>query len=237
MKLKDAEIKKKEEAARRRDDEAKRERDRVQAEFESRLRDKDRAMEDAMKAKQDEIDRLQKLAKRSETVEGDKEIVDAADKAEDRLTAKIAAKTKKPATKKTESSSTEAEAATDLDDEENEDSAPRAPRSLGVKMPLYKTGADIEVFVDRFEEFLQIQEIVESKKAKLILSALDDTTYKVATRELTATERKDYATVKAHLLRRFDLLKEKGQRRRILRQMMKKPGQDLASFYTELLGD
>jgi hypothetical protein len=68
------------------------------------------------------------------------------------------------------------------------------------------------------------------------LSAVDDVTFTVLNRELTETEKNNYVTIKCHLLKRFDVLKEKGQRRLILRQSKRKPGQDLNEFYTDLLG-
>ena len=107
--------------------------------------------------------------------------------------------------------------------------------SYRLKMPMYKTGNDIETFVNRFEQFCQAQTVPPAQKANLILNALDDTTFTVVTRELTETERNNYNTVKEHLLKRFDILKEKGQRRLLLRQARTKPGQDLQSFYTEIL--
>ena len=107
--------------------------------------------------------------------------------------------------------------------------------SYRLKMPMYKTGNDIETFVNRFEQFCQAQTVLPAQKANLILNALDDTTFTVVTRELTETERNNYNTVKEHLLTRFDILKEKGQRRLLLRQARRKPGQDLQSFYTEIL--
>ena len=123
----------------------------------------------------------------------------------------------------------------------NNDGSGNNNREIGViasyrlKMPMYKTGNDIETFINRFEQFCQVQTVSHAQKANLVLSALDDTTFTVVNRELTDTERNNYNTVKEHLLKRFDILKEKGQRRLLLRQARRKPGQDLQSFYTEIL--
>ena len=106
----------------------------------------------------------------------------------------------------------------------------------GLKIPIYQSGADIEVFVNRFEHYCETQSISAKQKADIILNALDDVTFTVVNRELSEAEKKNYVVVKEHLLKRFDLLKEKGQRRLIMRQSRRKPGQDLAAFYSELLG-
>ena len=104
-----------------------------------------------------------------------------------------------------------------------------------IRMPSYKSGGDIETFINRYEQFCETQNIAEDQKAKLILSALDDITFTVIIRELNETERKEYKKVREHLLKRFDVLKEKGQRRLQLRQAKRKIGQDLQSFYTDIL--
>ena len=87
-----------------------------------------------------------------------------------------------------------------------------------IRMPSYKSGGNIETFINRYEQFCETQNIAEDQKAKLILSALDDITFTVIIRELNETERKEYKKVREHLLKRFDMLKEKGQRRLQLRQ-------------------
>lgn len=112
----------------------------------------------------------------------------------------------------------------------------RVTANYGLKIPTYKSGGDIENFVARFEQYCRTQNIEESRQANLILSAVDDVTFTVLNRELTETEKNNYVIIKCHLLKRFDVLKEKGQRRLILRQSKRKPGQDLNEFYTDLLG-
>lgn len=106
----------------------------------------------------------------------------------------------------------------------------------GLKIPIYKSGGDAESFINRFEQYCRTQHVEDARKANLILTAVDDVTFTVLNRELTEEEKGDYNKVKLHLLKRFDVVKEKGQRRLILRQAKRKPGQDLSSFYTDLLG-
>ena len=74
------------------------------------------------------------------------------------------------------------------------------------------------------------------RKANLLLMALDEATFTVVKRELTDAERADYEIVKKHLLKRFDLLKDAGQKRLIFRQTRREHGQNIEEYYTELLG-
>jgi hypothetical protein len=108
--------------------------------------------------------------------------------------------------------------------------------NFGLKMPTYISGNDIETFLHRFEHYCATQNVQDKRKANLLLSALDDVTFIVVNRELGEEEKKNYGVVKKHLAQRFDILKEKGQRRLILRQAKRKLNQTLAAFYTELLG-
>ena len=127
--------------------------------------------------------------------------------------------------------------ATDNNRDKNKDNINNTNNSgtYKIRMPSYKSGGDIETFINRYEQFCETQNIAEDQKAKLILSALDDITFTVIIRELNETERKEYKKVREHLLKRFDVLKEKGQRRLQLRQAKRKIGQDLQSFYTDIL--
>ena len=109
------------------------------------------------------------------------------------------------------------------------------PAAYRLKMPHYKAGGDIEIFINRYEEFLKTQNIAEGEKASYLLNALDDTTFTVVIRELNERERNNYPILKEHLLKRLDIVRERGQRRLLLRQARRKPGQDLQTFYTELL--
>ena len=74
------------------------------------------------------------------------------------------------------------------------------------------------------------------RKTNLLLMALDEATFTVVKRQLTDAERADYDTVKKHLLKRFDLLKDAGQKRLIFRQARREYGQTIKEFYTVLLG-
>ena len=74
------------------------------------------------------------------------------------------------------------------------------------------------------------------RKTNLLLMALDEATFTVMKRDLTDAERVDYETVKKHLLKRFDLLKDVGQKRLIFRQTRREYGQTIEEFYTALLG-
>ena len=109
------------------------------------------------------------------------------------------------------------------------------PAAYRLKMPHYKAGADIDIFINRYEQFCKTQNISEDDKADYLLNALDDTTFTVIIRELSELERNNYEKLKEHLLRRLDIIREKGQRRLLLRQARRKPGQDLQAFYTDLL--
>ena len=109
------------------------------------------------------------------------------------------------------------------------------PAAYRLKMPHYKAGADIDIFINRYEQFCKTQNISEEEKAGYLLNALDDTTFTIIIRELSEVERNNYEKLKEHLMRRLDIIRENGQRRLLLRQARRKPGQDLQSFYTDLL--
>ena len=102
-------------------------------------------------------------------------------------------------------------------------------------MPTYKSTADIETFIDRFEQFCITQNVAQISKANMLMSALDDATFNVVKRELTIVERTDYDTVRQHLLKRFDTYRESGQRRLMFRQAKRDPAQSFEEFYTSLL--
>ena len=108
--------------------------------------------------------------------------------------------------------------------------------TYGVKMPTYKAPGDMEIFISRFEQYCVTQNVEETRKANLLLTALDDSTFTVVKRELTDNERSNYDTIKKHLEKRFDLLKDAGQKRLIFRQARREQGQTIEEFYTQLLG-
>ena len=102
----------------------------------------------------------------------------------------------------------------------------------GVKLQKYKPPMDMETFVNRFEQYCLTQKIEVQDKANLIIHALDDATFTVIQRELTNAERMNYDTVKLHLLKRFDIHKELGQKRLLFRQAKREASQTLEEFYT-----
>ena len=51
--------------------------------------------------------------------------------------------------------------------------------NCGIKMPKYKSTGDIETLASRFEKFCLAHNVDEAKKANLILSALDNASFKV----------------------------------------------------------
>ena len=105
----------------------------------------------------------------------------------------------------------------------------------GVKLQKFKPPMDTETFVNRFEQYCLTQKIEISDKANFIIHALDDSTFSVIKRELIDVERTNYDTVKARLLKRFELHKEIGQKRMLFRQVKHEGAQTLEEFYSHLL--
>ena len=110
------------------------------------------------------------------------------------------------------------------------------PATYKLKMPTYKTGDDIEIFIYRYENFCKAQNIANDQKAIFLQNALDEITFTIIIRELTANERSNYLKLKEHLLQRFDtMLDDKRQTRLLLRQARRKSDQDIQEFYTDLM--
>ena len=110
------------------------------------------------------------------------------------------------------------------------------PATYKLKMPTYKTGDDIEIFIYRYENFCKVQNIANDQKAIFLQNALDEITFTIIIRELTANERSNYLKLKEHLLQRFDtMLGDKRQTRLLLRQARRKSDQDIQEFYTDLM--
>ena len=107
--------------------------------------------------------------------------------------------------------------------------------TYGVKIPTFKSPGDIEVFIHRFEQYCLKPNVMIDRKTNLLLMALGEATFTVVKRELTDAERVDYETVKKHLLKHFDLLKDAGQKRLTFRQARREYGQTIEDFYTALL--
>jgi hypothetical protein len=81
-----------------------------------------------------------------------------------------------------------------------------------------------------------MQNISVSRRANLLYTHLDDSTFTVIIRELSEEERANYDILKNHLLKRFDMLKDPGQKRLTFRQARREGSQKLKNFYTSLLG-
>ena len=109
------------------------------------------------------------------------------------------------------------------------------PAAYRLKMPHYKAGADIDKFINRYEQFCKTQNISKEEKAGYLLNTFNNTTFTVIIRELSELERNNYEEIKEHLMRQLDIIRENGQRRLLLRQARRKSGQDLQAFYTDLL--
>jgi hypothetical protein len=109
--------------------------------------------------------------------------------------------------------------------------------TFGLRTPYFKSGEDIESFLGRFEVHCSLQNVKGNRRAELLLgNAIDSTTFRIVDRELTTTEKTDYDTIKKHLLKRFGIDGQEGLQRLALTHAQRQPGQDLQSFYTELLG-
>ena len=105
-----------------------------------------------------------------------------------------------------------------------------------VKMPTYKASGDMEIFISRFEQYCVTQNVEETRKANLLLNALNGSTFTLVKRELIDNETSNYDTIKKHLGKRFNLLKDAGQKQLIFRQARREHGQKIEEFFTQLLG-
>lgn len=106
----------------------------------------------------------------------------------------------------------------------------------GQKPPVYDKDYDIDLFFCELEEYFQFKHVDQEEWAGILMGALNVKAAKVSVyRELSAEERKNYNTVKNHLLQRFDPLRDPGQRRLLLQETMRKPNESLRDFYTNLL--
>ena len=107
---------------------------------------------------------------------------------------------------------------------------------FGLKIPKYKSPVDIEIFVNRFDEYFLHQNINNNLKANLMLQALDDKTFNIIMRELNENERQNYYIVKTFLLKRLNAHQTTGHKHLLFRQMKCESNQSLEEFYTILLG-
>ena len=65
-----------------------------------------------------------------------------------------------------------------------------------MKLQNYKTGGDIEVFLDRFKVYCNGVNMHESKKTSCLLNALDEVTFRIITKELPQAYKCDVEVVK-----------------------------------------
>ena len=73
----------------------------------------------------------------------------------------------------------------------------------GMKMTTYKSGGDIEVFIEKFKVYCNGMNVHSSRQANVLLNSLDETTFRIMTKELTEEERQDINLIIEHLKKRF----------------------------------
>ena len=113
---------------------------------------------------------------------------------------------------------------------------PDPPMNLtgGMKIMQYKTGGDVDTFLERFNIYCSGMSIPPHRQASVLLHSLDEPSFRVICRELTEEEKGDINVVKEHMKKRFSPTHGEGQLRLLFRQY-KQDSQDLQSFYMELL--
>ena len=113
---------------------------------------------------------------------------------------------------------------------------PDPPMNLtgGMKIMQYKTGGDVDTFLERFNIYCSGMSIPPHRQASVLLHSLDEPSFRVICRELTEDEKGDINVVKEHMKKRFSPTHGEGQLRLLFRHY-KQDSQDLQSFYTELL--
>ena len=104
-----------------------------------------------------------------------------------------------------------------------------------MKMTTYKAGGDIEVFIEKFKVYCSGMNVHCSRQANVLLHSLDETTFRIITKELTELERQDVNLIIEHLKKRFMAPEGIGNLRLQFRQYKQSASQDLQSNYTELL--
>ena len=113
---------------------------------------------------------------------------------------------------------------------------PDPPMNLtfGMKIMQYKTGEDVDTFLERFNIYCSGMSIPPYRQASVLLYSLGKPSFRVICRELTEDEKGDINVVKKHMKKRFSPTQGEGRLRLLFRQY-KQDSQDLQSFYTELL--
>ena len=120
----------------------------------------------------------------------------------------------------------------------NDDPPAYASANIAGEMKLknYKTGEDVEIFLERFTNFCTGTSVPPSRQASVLLNALEDTTFRVVSKELNESEKTNISTLKAYMTRRVKPARGPGQLRLLFRQSKQEAYQDMKEFYTDLLG-
>ena len=105
----------------------------------------------------------------------------------------------------------------------------------GIKLQNYKSGNDIEVFLARYDVYCESVNMPEIKKVSCLLNALDETTFRIVSKELPHATRYTIQQIKDYMLQRFQPPQSEGQLRLMFRNCKQEKDQDLQTFYTDLL--
>ena len=105
--------------------------------------------------------------------------------------------------------------------------------TFGMKIIQYKTGGDVDTFLERFNIYCSEMSIPPHRQASA-LHSLDESSFRMICRELTEDEKGDNNVVKEQMKKRFSPTHDESQLR-LLFHPYKQDSQDLQTFYTELL--
>ena len=75
--------------------------------------------------------------------------------------------------------------------------------SSSMKLQNYKTGGDIEVFLDRFEVYCNGVNMHESKNSSCLFHSLDKVTFRIITKELPQAYKCDDEVIKQYMKNKF----------------------------------
>lgn len=95
----------------------------------------------------------------------------------------------------------------------------------------FKMGDDIESFISRFEWSCMMDHVTDAEKAGNLILTLDPKIFAIIDRELDASEKLNYDTLKRHLLKRFDIYKEAGLRRVLFTTLKREVGETQEDHY------
>ena len=99
----------------------------------------------------------------------------------------------------------------------------------------FKMGDDIESFISRFEWSCMMDHVTDAEKAGNLILTLDPKIFAIIDRELDASEKLNYDTLKRHLLKRFDIYKEAGLRRVLFTTLKREGDETQENYYSRLL--